>query len=108
LYAHAPAWALKRVLALRVHLDDSSLDNGPLRVISGSHALGLLSDDEVFEIARREPAIDCVAPRGSVLAMRPLVVHSSSKSQTDEPRRVLHLEYADSLDLEPGIRLAVA
>ena len=32
LYAHAPAAALDRVIALRVHLDDSTERNGPLRV----------------------------------------------------------------------------
>jgi hypothetical protein len=40
--------------------------------------------------------------------MRPLLIHSSGKARTDAPRRVLHIEYADSLDLAPGIRLAVA
>jgi len=32
IYAHAPATALEQVLALRVHLDESSDRNGPLRV----------------------------------------------------------------------------
>jgi hypothetical protein len=31
IYAHAPAWALSRVLALRVQLDASTDENGPLR-----------------------------------------------------------------------------
>src|SRR5262249_45334533 len=43
-YAHAPAEALSRVAALRVHLDDSTSENGPLRIIPGSHIHGLLSD----------------------------------------------------------------
>ncbi len=30
-YAHAPAWALERIIALRVHLSDSDAENGPLR-----------------------------------------------------------------------------
>lgn len=30
-YAHAPAGTLSQVLALRIHLDDSSADNGPLK-----------------------------------------------------------------------------
>ena len=107
-YAHAPTWALARVLALRVHLDDSAEENGPLRVIPGSHQLGVLSDDEVFRVAREREAATCLVARGGVLAMRPLVIHSSSKSTADVPRRVLHLEYVDSLDLAPGIRLAVA
>jgi Phytanoyl-CoA dioxygenase (PhyH) len=36
-YAHAPAKALQRVLALRVHLDDSTSKNGPLRILPGTH-----------------------------------------------------------------------
>jgi hypothetical protein len=44
----------------------------------------------------------------SILLMRPLLIHASSKSQADAPRRVLHIEYSDSLDLKPGVRLAVA
>jgi len=107
-YAHAPAWALSRVVALRLHLDPSTPDNGPLRVIPGSHCAGLLSDDEVFALARAHDQVECPTPRGGVLAMRPLLVHSSSKAVSDEPRRVLHIEYADSLDLAPGIRLAIA
>jgi len=108
LYAHAPAWALSRVLALRVHLDDSTNENGPLRVIPGSHAAGVLSDGEVFGVARRRARMDCLVTRGGVLAMRPLLIHSSSKARLEAPRRVLHVEYADSLDFGEGIRLAVA
>ncbi len=46
-YAHAPAKALEQVLALRLHLDDSTQENGPLRVLPGTHDMGVLSDDEV-------------------------------------------------------------
>jgi ectoine hydroxylase-related dioxygenase (phytanoyl-CoA dioxygenase family) len=105
-YAHAPAWALEKVVALRVHLDDSGPDNGPLRVIPGSHELGVLSDADVHRIARESTAVDCIAPRGSLLVMRPLLIHCSSKARNDSPRRVLHIEYAASRDLAPGIRLA--
>jgi hypothetical protein len=38
IYAHAPATALEQVLALRVHLDESSDRNGPLRVLPGTWA----------------------------------------------------------------------
>ena len=40
--------------------------------------------------------------------MRPLLVHSSSKARSGESRRVLHLEYADALELKPVLRLAIA
>lgn len=108
LYAHAPAWALRRVVALRLHLDASTEHNGPLRVVPGTQELGVLSDDEVFRISRERPAETCPAAKGAVLVMRPLLIHASSKAESPEPRRVLHIEYADRLDLASGLRLALA
>lgn len=108
IYAHAPASALCRVLALRIHLDDCTARNGPLRVLPGTHALGVLSDDEVHELAPRMSPYDCIVPQGGVLAMRPLLIHSSQKSQDDTKRRVLHIEYAASITLAEGLELAVA
>jgi ectoine hydroxylase-related dioxygenase (phytanoyl-CoA dioxygenase family) len=107
-YAHAPAKALSRVLALRLHLDDSTLANGPLRVLPCTHQEGVLTDDAIHELSQRIAPVDCEASRGGIVAMRPLTIHSSSKSLSDAPRRVLHFEYAVSLDIEEGIKLAVA
>jgi ectoine hydroxylase-related dioxygenase (phytanoyl-CoA dioxygenase family) len=107
-YAHAPAGALEQVLALRLHLDDSIAENGPLRVLPGTHTRGVLSDDELHELSTQIPAIVCLVPRGGVLAMRPLVVHASSKSLSDAPRRVLHIEYAVSSAIADGLELATA
>lgn len=107
-YARAPAWALERVVALRVQLDDSDAGNGPLRVVPGSHRFGVLSDAEVLSHAANSDSVDCCCEAGGVILMSPLVIHASSKSTNDQPRRVLHIEYADSLDLAPGIRLALA
>ena len=107
-YAHAPAWALSRILALRVHLDASTSDNGPLRVLPGSQAAGLMSDEEVFAFAAGREHAECLVGRGGIMAMRPLLIHSSPKARAGGPRRVLHIEYADALELAPDIRLAVA
>ena len=108
IYAHAPESALCQVLALRVHLDDSTARNGPLRVLPGTHTLGVLSDDAIHQLAEKISAVDCLVPQGGVLAMRPLLVHSSSKSQGETSRRVLHIEYAASAALAEGIELTVA
>ena len=89
-YAHAPAKVLEQVLALRVHLDDSTAANGPLRVLPGTHTLGVLTDEAIHTLSKKVSAVDCPVPRGGVLAMRPLIVHASSKSQVENPRRVLH------------------
>lgn len=107
LYAHAPAWALERIVALRVHLDESTAENGPLRIIPGSHRAGVLPDEEVFSIARTSKAVDCIVGRGGIMVMNPLLIHSSSKARDDQPRRVLHIEYVNTLDLGEGLRLAV-
>ena len=108
LFARAPVWALSRVVALRIHLDASTVENGPLRVICGSHSLGLLSSNDVSKIARERNYVECAVPRGGVLAMKPLLIHSSPKARTTATRRVLHIEYADSLCLADGICLAAA
>jgi ectoine hydroxylase-related dioxygenase (phytanoyl-CoA dioxygenase family) len=95
------------VIALRLHLDDSTSTNGPLRVISGSHQDGLLSDSQILARAKQGPEVERTVPRGGVIAMRPLLIHASSKSEDHQPRRVLHIEYADALTLGPGIQLAL-
>jgi len=107
-YAHAPESALSRVLALRIHLDDSTAENGPLRVLPGTHTLGVLTDEVLHILSTQLAPVDCVAPQGGVLAMRPLIVHASSKSQVENPRRVLHLEYAASPIIADGFELAIA
>ena len=107
IYAHAPASALDQILALRIHLDDSTVFNGPLRIVPGTHKAGVLSHDEIHHLSTTFPPVTCTVPKGSILTMRPLAIHASSKSQNDLPRRVLHIEYAAHLDFE-GMRLAQA
>jgi ectoine hydroxylase-related dioxygenase (phytanoyl-CoA dioxygenase family) len=108
LYAHAPAAVLDQIVALRVHLDDSTLENGPLRVLPNTHTLGRLSEEQLRALAREVQPIDCTVGAGGVIAMRPLIVHASPKSRSSLPRRVLHIEYAKDLNLDNGIQLAVA
>jgi hypothetical protein len=108
IYAHAPQSGLSQILALRVHLDDSTAENGPLRVLPRTHTLGVLADDELHKLSTRIAAVDCLIPSGGVLAMRPLIVHASSKSRSDAIRRVLHVEYASPETNFDGLELALA
>jgi|SRR5271169_4590224 len=108
IYAHAPKAALCQVLALRIHLEDSRADNGPLRILPGTHSNGVLTDDDIANLATKITPVDCLVPQGGVLAMRPLVVHASSKSHVEAPRRVLHVEYAACKALADGLELAIA
>jgi len=107
-YAHAPREALERVVALRLHLDDSNENNGPLRVLPGTHRGGVLTDDEVHRLAEGITAVECLAAQGGVVIMRPLVIHASSKATSEQPRRVLHIEYAATEKIAEGLELTVA
>jgi ectoine hydroxylase-related dioxygenase (phytanoyl-CoA dioxygenase family) len=107
-FAHAPAWALSRIVALRIQLDSSEFTNGPLRLIEGSHKYGVLSSDDLSEAVRQGHEVLGLTGAGGVIAMSPLIVHASSKAISSRPRRVLHIEYADSLELAPDIRLSIA
>lgn len=105
-YANAPATALAKVVALCVHLDDSTPENGPLRVLPGTHTLGVLSDAQINDAARRIEPVTCTVERGGVIVMRPLTVHASSKVTAAASRRVLHFEYA-AATFDDGPRLRV-
>ena len=105
IYAHAPANALGQVLALRLHLDDCTEANGPLRVLPGTHELGVLSDEEIGRHATYQEPVEVLMSKGGVVAMRPLLIHASSKSRSQVPRRILHIEYASVHEFGEGLEL---
>lgn len=81
---------LEAMLTLRIHLDDVTDRNGPLRVLPGSHRTGkAMHIDE----ARRQSIL---VRQGDVLLIRPLVAHCSAASHPDnrDHRRIIHLEFA--------------
>lgn len=106
--AQAPSKVLEQILALRIHLDDSTEVNGPLRAVPGSHHWGALTDGELQAITPDGEQTMCTVSKGGIIAMRPLLVHASSKSQSELPRRVLHIEYAAFLEFENQLQLEIA
>jgi ectoine hydroxylase-related dioxygenase (phytanoyl-CoA dioxygenase family) len=108
IYSNAPASALSRVVALRLHLDDATSENGPLPVLPRTHVMGVLSDDAIHGLSTRTTAVDGLVPRGGILVMRPLIIHASSKSRSATRRRLLHIEYAASASFAEGLELAIA
>jgi hypothetical protein len=95
-HVEAPDCVLQQMLTLRIHLDDVTAENGPLQIIPGTQ----FSRDT--EAIRAPVAIHVLA--GDVLAMRPLLMHSSGDSRegTARHRRVVHLEFAASPELPDG------
>jgi hypothetical protein len=94
LHVQPPVAVLEHMLTLRLHLDDCDTDNGPVRILSGSHGAGRLTGGQIDRWRGEHTAHECVARRGDVLVMRPLLLHASSPAATPGHRRVIHIEYA--------------
>jgi ectoine hydroxylase-related dioxygenase (phytanoyl-CoA dioxygenase family) len=93
-YVQAPVAVLEPLVAVRVHLDDCSLANGPLRVVEGSHRFGVLHRAGVDAQRQLRAEWPCAARRGTAHLMKPLLLHASSKASVPTRRRVLHFLYA--------------
>jgi ectoine hydroxylase-related dioxygenase (phytanoyl-CoA dioxygenase family) len=93
-HVQPPSAVLEAMVTVRLHLDDCGEDNGPLRVIAGSHRYGRLSDDEIAEWRTTRAATTITAAKGDALIMRPLLLHASSAAVTPGHRRVVHFEFA--------------
>jgi hypothetical protein len=104
-HVQPPAEVLGRMVALRLHLDDCSEENGAINFIPGSHALGILNPSEIEVWRNRNGSVCCSAKRGDVIAMKPLILHKSSQARVPTRRRVLHLEYCAD-DLPCGLQWA--
>lgn len=93
-HVQPPREILERMVAVRVHLDPCGAENGPVRVLPGSHRHGKLSPDALAQYRAQVPELACVVPRGGLLLMRPLLLHASSPATVSDHRRVIHLEFA--------------
>ncbi len=104
-HVQAPVALLSHMITLRLHLDDATAMNGALRVLPGSQVYGLLDAQAIAAWRARGPEVVCAALAGDVLAMQPLLLHASSKAQSETlaHRRVLHLEFAPREGLAEGL-----
>jgi ectoine hydroxylase-related dioxygenase (phytanoyl-CoA dioxygenase family) len=100
-HVEPPTRVLEQMVAMRLYLDECGADNGPLRVISGSHLLGKLGDDAIQKRAARESAVELCVSRGAIVLMRPLLVHASAPARVPSHRRVLHIEFAPAEAISP-------
>jgi len=89
-FVQAPVELLEQLLAVRVHIDDCGPENGPLRVVPGSHRHGRLGDAEARQLRDIAGEVTCTIASGGALLLRPLLLHASSKATSPRHRRVLH------------------
>jgi len=95
-HVQPPLAVLQRVIAVRLHLDETPAGNGALRVLPGTHKLGRISRDRIASLRRQIPEAACPLPAGGAMLMSPLLLHASSPAATPSHRRVLHFEYSDA------------
>lgn len=97
-HVEAPVEVLEEMVTARLHLDEVTEENGPLKVLPGSQRTG-----KELRLGETEP-VTLGAERGEVLLMRPLLVHSSGLSRVDTKRhrRILHFEFAAREELPEG------
>jgi hypothetical protein len=100
-HVEPPVEVLAALVALRIHFDDATVDNGALAVVPGSHLRGKLRDADLAAL-RPDEFVACETAAGDVLLIKPLVVHRSSPAVSPSHRRVLHVVYASG---EPGREL---
>ena len=93
LYVQPPVSVLERLVAVRVHIDDCSAENGALRVVPHSHSEGRLDKEQAEALRLRHGETVVPVARGGTLVMRPLLLHASSKATSLTPRRVLHFVF---------------
>lgn len=96
-----PVEYLENIITLRIHLDDTSESNGALRVLPQSHTKGVIRITQTST----EGAITCNVNSGEVMAMKPLLIHSSKRISDGSRRRVIHLEFSNK-NLPEGLQWA--
>lgn len=92
-FVQPPADVLAQLVAVRLHLDRCDESDGPLQFVPGTHRYGRIGAEDASRYRQAGPLVACTAERGDALAMRPLVLHASSKADGGSRRRVLHVVF---------------
>ncbi len=93
---------LENIFTIRIHLDDCTEENGALRVIENSHKQGVINIKD-WTINKVGEECICEVRKGGVLLMKPLILHSSKRTENEMNRRVIHIEFCD-MDLPTGLK----
>ncbi|NML28950.1 phytanoyl-CoA dioxygenase family protein [Zoogloea dura] len=94
IFVQAPAEVLQDLVAVRLHVDECSSSDGPLKVVPGSHVHGRTNQETALSLRAANGEVVCPVARGAAMLMRPLLLHSSSKASGQSKRRVLHFLFA--------------
>jgi ectoine hydroxylase-related dioxygenase (phytanoyl-CoA dioxygenase family) len=88
-----PLSILKNMFTIRIHLDDTDRENGALKVIPNSHSKNNYRPETIDWATETERI--CEVPKGGIMIMKPLLLHSSSRTTNNKKRRVIHIEFSN-------------
>jgi len=84
-------------------LDDSTVENGCVQIIPGSHKLGLLSErghtitpEQEAAYCQDEQSVFLEAPAGTAILLHNWLLHRSGVNTIDRPRRAFSVCYMDA------------
>ncbi|SFQ16273.1 phytanoyl-CoA dioxygenase family protein [Parafilimonas terrae] len=90
-----PLDILEDNFTIRIHLDNTNEYNGALRVIPKSH-LKRIYRPETIDWSK-ETEIVCDVALGGIMIMKPLLLHASNRTTSNNKRRVIHIEFSNRL-----------
>lgn len=93
-HVEPPFELIERMVTLRLHFDQVTRSNGPLRVAPGSHRLGRIDESGIRATVRELGEHSCLASRGDVWVYHSTILHASQTSESSSRRRVLHVDYS--------------
>jgi hypothetical protein len=101
-HVEPPLSVLDQMVVLQVHLDDAAHGSHALRVVPGSHRAGKLTIEAIQHLVETEAAVTPVMSKGTLVVMRPLLLHALSAASTrSQHYRVLHIEFAPPEAITP-------
>jgi phytanoyl-CoA hydroxylase len=98
-------WSLTQnpLITVWTALDDSTVENGCMQVIPGSHRLGLLSErghtitpEQEVKYCKDEDSAYLEAPAGTAILLHNWLLHRSGINTIDRPRRAFSVCYMDA------------
>ncbi len=92
---------LENITTIRIHIDDTNENNGALRVVPKSHTKSIYRPETINW--EKETEAICSVPKGGAMLMKPLLLHSSSRTTNNKARRVIHIELSDK-ELPDGLK----
>ena len=95
-----PLEFLENNFTIRIHLDNTDENNGALKVIPKSHLKGIYRAETINWATETETI--CNTLKGGIMIMKPLLLHSSSRTTNNLKRRVIHIEFSNK-ELNNGL-----